>query len=398
MRRLLSALLSGALAILAVGPAFGQSSQFGIRGLGVPGRGLSARSLGLGGGDGLFDGESSLNPAALSTLNTSTALFTSSGSWGSSTNPLGSQSSRDTRFPQILIGGPIPGTRLGIGVSYSLYTDRDFTVVSDGVAAPRGVDIPVHDTLSSRGGIDDLRIGASWRVDSTLAIGAGFHFLTGSNRLSSRRYWEDTTYSSPAESAELAYGGIGVSVGLLWQPVHGVQLAGAFRHDGAVTVQRDSTGVDQLLLPTRTIGAVPLPTTISGAIRLTPSKRFSVMGSVIRRNWSVSDSSLVAQGAPGAANTLEMNGGVEIYRDRLRANRYPLRLGARYATLPFLLVASRQPSEYSFSVGTGRRFAADRGGFDIAVEHVWRSQGSGYAETAWVVTIGLSVRPGGLTP
>jgi hypothetical protein len=398
MRRLLPALLSALLLVPLAGSAFAQSSQFGIRGLGVPGRELSARSLALGGGNGLFDGESSLNPAAISTLSTSTALFTSSGSWGKSTNPLGSQSSRDTRFPQILVGGPIPGTRLGVGVSYSLYTDRDFTVVSDGIASPRGVDVPVHDTLSSRGGIDDLQIGASWRVDSTLAIGAGFHFLTGSNRLSSRRYWEDTSYSSPAENAELAYGGIGVSVGALWQPIHGVQVAASYRHDGTVTVDRDSTGVDQLLLPTRTIGSVPLPTTLSGAIRLTPSKRFSIMGGVISRNWSVSDSSLTAQGAPGAANTLEVNGGLEIYRDQLRANKYPLRLGARYATLPFLLVATPQPTEYSFSIGTGRRFAADRGGFDIAVEHVWRSQGSGYAETAWVVTIGLSVRPGGLTP
>jgi hypothetical protein len=396
MRRLLSLL---ALAVLIAAPAApAQSSQFDIRGLGVPGRGLSARSLGLGGASGLFDGESSVNPAALTTLGTSTALFTSSGSWGSTTNPLGTVSSRDTRFPQILVGGPIPGTPIAIGISYSLYADRDFTVVSNSTAAPRGIDIPVHDTLSSRGGIDDLRIAASWRLGTHFAIGGGFHFLTGSNRLSSRRYWEDTTYHSPAETAELAYGGVGVSVGALWQPSRGIQLAATYRRDGSVTVDRDSTGVDQLLLPTRTIGTVPLPSTISAALRLSPAPRIAFMASVISRNWSVADSSITAQGAPGAANTFEVNGGLEFFRDQKRPNKYPVRLGARYATLPFLLTTDPQPREYSFSLGTGRRFAADRGGFDVAVEHVWRSQGTGYTERAWLVTIGLSVRPGGITP
>ena len=396
MRRILVLVLAGMSALTATAAA--QSSQFGIRGLGLPGRELSARSLALGGGYGLFDGESSLNPATLSTLTTSTAMFTSAGSWGTATNPLGSSTSRDTRFPQVLVGGPIPGHPFAIGVSYSLYTDRDFTVVSDGVASPRGVNVPVHDTLSSRGGIDDLRLGVSWRAGSTLALGAGLHFLTGSNRLASRRFWEDTTYHSPSESAELSYTGIGLSIGALWQPVRAVQIAGSFRHDGPVTVNRDSTGVGQVLLPSSTIGVVKLPTTLAGAIRLTPNPRVSLMASVLSRNWSVADSSLLAQGAPGARNTFEINGGIELFRDLKRPNKYPLRLGAWNATLPFLLASDVQPTEHGLSIGTGRRFAADRGGFDFAIARVWRSQGSSYRETAWLVTVGLSVRPGGLTP
>jgi len=396
MRRIFGT--STAVVLALVSAASAQSSQFGIRGLGIPGRELSARSLALGGSYGLFDGESSLNPAALTTLSTATALFTSTGSWGTTTNPLGTVSSRDTRFPQILVGGPIPGSRFAIGVSYSLYTDRDYTVVSDGIASPRGLPVIVHDTLTSRGGIDDLRIGTSARLSGTLAIGAAFHFLAGSNRLSSRRYWEDTSYHSPSESAELSYSGIGVSVGALWQPVRSVQLAASFRHDGSLTVDRDSTGVGQVLIPTTTIGVVRMPTTVSAALRLTPSPRFSLTASGSSRNWSVADSSLKSQGAPGARNTTEFTGGIELYRDLKRPNLYPLRLGFRTATLPFLLASDPQPKESSFSIGTGRRFAADRGGFDLAVQRVSRSQGSGYTETAWLVTIGLSVRPGGLTP
>ena len=396
MRRSFSAV---ALALMiAPATAGAQASQFGIRGLGLPTRGLSARALSLGGSSGMFDGESSVNPAALITLASSTALFTSSGAWTSSTNPLATQSLRDTRFPQILLGGPIPGKPLAIGVSYSMYTDRDFTVVSDGVAAPRGVNVIVHDTLSSRGGIDDLRLGVAWRLGAGFAIGGGFHFITGSNRLSTRRYWEDTTYRSPVESTELSYKSTGISLGALWQPVRQVQVAGTFRRDARLSIDRDSTGVGQLQLPSAPVGTVELPTTISGGIRFAPSTRFALTGSVISRNWSVADSGLKAQGAPGARNTFEINGGLEFYRDSRRANKYPLRFGFRSATLPFLLESTPQPKETAISFGTGRRFAADRGGFDIALQRVWRSQGSGYTESAWIVTIGLSVRPGGLTP
>ncbi len=43
-----------------------QSSQLSVSGLGIPGRGLSVRSWATGGSSAIFDGESSLNPAALS--------------------------------------------------------------------------------------------------------------------------------------------------------------------------------------------------------------------------------------------------------------------------------------------------------------------------------------------
>lgn len=396
MRRL--AVCTCAAALLLANSLAGQSSEFGIRGLGIPGRELSTRGLSLGGSGGLFDGESSLNPAALATLTTATALFTSEGGWRNSTNPAGSMSTRDTRFPQILLGGPIPHQRISLGFSYSMYTDRDFTVVSDGTASPRGVPIAVHDTLTSLGGIDDLRFGAGWAVNRHLAVGAALHLLAGSNRLASRRFWEDTTYQSPQDVAELSYTATGFSVGMIWQPVPSISIAGAFRHDGTLTIQRDSTGNGQVLFPTSTVGRVPMPNTLSGALRIAPTRRISLTGSFTTRDWSVADSSLEAQGSPGARNTYEVNGGLEFFRDLRRPLKYPLRLGARYTTLPFLLVPGTQPSEYGFSIGTGRRFAQERGGFDVAVERVWRSQGTGYHESATLITFGISVRPGGLTP
>ena len=181
------------LAVLALvaAPLAAQSSEFGVRGLGLPGRSLSTRALGGGGALGLFDGESSLNPASLSTLSLTTAVFTMANNRRSSVNPAGTATGRDTRFPQVLIGGPIPRTRFVVGVSYSMFTDRDFQLVSTGTASPRGVPIGVTDTLTSRGGIADLRVATSYAFSPKLSVGGGIHFLTGSNRMATRRVWDD---------------------------------------------------------------------------------------------------------------------------------------------------------------------------------------------------------------
>jgi hypothetical protein len=40
------------------------------------------------------------------------------------------------------------------------------------------------------------------------------------------------------------------------------------------------------------------------------------------------------------------------------------------------------------------RFAQQRGGIDLALEHVWRSEGV-YSERAFILTLGVSVRPCG---
>jgi hypothetical protein len=38
------------------------------------------------------------------------------------------------------------------------------------------------------------------------------------------------------------------------------------------------------------------------------------------------------------------------------------------------------------------RFAQNRAGIDLALQHVWRSEGP-YSERAFIVSLGVSVRP-----
>jgi hypothetical protein len=110
------------------------------------------------------------------------------------------------------------------------------------------------------------------------------------------------------------------------------------------------------------------------------------------RTWSAANSDLLEQGGTGAENTLEIAAGAEYATDVKRPTRWPLRLGGRYARLPFPVVIGARPREIGISAGSGMRFAQERGGIDVAVEHVWRSE-EPYSENGFILSLGVSVRP-----
>lgn len=378
-----------AVAVLVPGVARAQSSQFGVRGLGLIGRTGSAHAVALGGSLALFDGESGYNPAALSSLSGVTSLITSTQTWRESSNPTGAFHTRDSRFPHLLIGGPVRGARLAFGVSYSLYADRDFTIASVDTASPRGIPVTVIDTLSSRGGVNDLQAGFAWGPRSNFAVGASVHFLTGVNRLSTRRIWSDTVYLAPQEKAELSYQGVGVGVGFLWRPIPGLDVAAMVRRDGTLDVQRDTVASS---------AKIGLPTTMAAGLRYSAGRQLTLSVQGSRSSWSRADSGLREQGSPGSKDSYDLSAGVEYFRNSKRPGNLPLRVGVFRSTLPFLLVTGAQPTATGLSFGTGMKFAGDRGGFDLALERVTRSQGSLYRETAWQVSFGITVRAGGFTP
>ncbi len=379
MRRM-TVVLGSLLAL--TGHLAAQSSQFGVRGLGLPGRGLSAASLGTEGADGLFDPRSSRNPAALGLLRSPSLVFTSLQGWQTSENPGGSGATRQQRFPLVMVGGPIPKTPLTVGLSYSSYALRDYTIASDGFDSPRGVPVAVTDTLGATGGVNDLRLAMSWSPDPRISVGAGAHLLTGSNRVFANRSWADTSYRQIRQTSELTYAGFGLSAGIVLQPTSRLFVAGTIRHDGSLDAERDS-------LPT---GTVKLPWTLAGGARLRLSNHLAISGQVTTSNWSVANDGIVALGGVGARNTVEVSGGLELVRNTRRPERLPLRIGVRRAELPFLVVQGSQPREFGVAIGTSMRFAGDLGGVDLTLERVHRTQGSDYTENGWQLAVGVSLR------
>jgi hypothetical protein len=119
------------------------------------------------------------------------------------------------------------------------------------------------------------------------------------------------------------------------------------------------------------------------------------MAQGIYKTWSSANAGLVSLGAPGSTNVIDLSAGGELSSWSRRANQFPLRFGAHYATLPFLISSDpfNQPKEFGLSIGTGARFAKLRGGIDMSLERVWRSATGDYQEKAWVIYTGFSIRP-----
>jgi hypothetical protein len=370
---LLAAPLAGAAA---------QSSQFGVRGLGMPGRPLSTRTFSAGGAFGLFDGESGLNPAALGSVGALGADFTSLQDFRHVENPAGTRSLRETRFPFIAIAGPIKRYPAVLGISFGNYTSRDFTLASADTLALRGAPVPVTDTLSSRGGLSDLRLAGAYRIQDAWLIGGAFHIITGSARLRFHRSFADATFQDIIQSSELSYAGVGVELGVIRNFGPAFSMAATARSDGHVNVDRDSTRVS----------TIDLPYSFGFGLRWRASPKLALASQLLTRTWSGANSDLLEQGGVGSKNNYEVSLGAELTPNLRRPSRRPLRIGVRYGTLPFLLETGEQPKEFGISAGTGIRFAQERAGVDLGLEHVWRSAGA-FKERAFLVNLGVTVRP-----
>lgn len=372
-----------ALALVAGAPAAlaGQASQFGVRALGLPSLPQSARSHGTAGALGFFDPESAINPASLRGVSRSMASFNLLQSWRTSENPFGRTTGNDSQFPLFFAAGPI-GSRLVGSVSASVYSDRTFGLALEDSLVLRDVPVVASDTVLSRGGISDLRAGLAYRIGPRAAVGLGLHILTGTNRIEFRRTFSDSNYASVRLRNELSFAGFGVSLGALVEPVVGLQLAAFARLDGDLSLDRDTTDIGDLNLP-RSLGA---------GVRWQAARGLVIAGHVLTQTWSRLDADLKARGGVGAVNTVAVAGGLEWFRSATRPGRLPIRAGVRWGRLPFPVEDGAEGgSELAIALGTGFRFAGDRGSVDLAVERIWRDEGV-FRERAFALKLGIGIR------
>jgi hypothetical protein len=350
-------------------PLFGQDSEFGIQGLGTPGRPESVHARSTGGAFAAFDPTSLLTEASLAEIGSLTASTGEGTSYRDLESPASSTWLRSTRFPLFSLGGPLGhGHRVFLGGGFSSYLDRAYSVVTRDSMTLRGVTQPYTDQISSDGGIGDVRIGAALRVNAHLALGLGVHFLPGSTRETAVRRFDDTTsYATVTQSAQVRYDGLGYS---------GSALLTVSPRLALIAFARNDTHLNQYLGDTLTAKS-DLPRTFGGAVRWAPLASARFAGSVIWRTWSGATAN--------AFNTLNWSAGAEL------GHGGNLRLGVRGGQLPFGPGATA-PSEWGVSVGTGHAFAKGRGFLDVGLERLARD-GDGLHERVWSLLLGMTIRP-----
>ncbi|MGA2384210.1 MAG: hypothetical protein ABSG61_12335 [Gemmatimonadales bacterium] len=367
-------------ALLAARPAAAQDSVFGIRGLGLLGRPISAHSAAMAGGESMFDGSSAVNPASLAAWRGLAGWAVGAQSEHTFNPGTGAVALSSMRFPTFGFAAPV-GNRLVIGVNVSDFLNRNWDVQRTDTVMPRDSALPVTDRTRSLGGVTDIRFAAAYRVSSRVAVGLGLHVLSGSVQTGVERdFPTDSTYHSFTQVTETNYSGMGVSLGLFVTPIERVVLGASARFNGRLSATNPGGSA-----------SVRLPTELAGGLYVTPWDGVMVATTVIHDNWSVAAPDLVAAGQPPSQDVWSVGVGGEVALLKLFGQVPPLRAGFRWRQLPFP-VGTAALSERAVSGGITFSLAHGRANVDFAVEGGSRTAGA-LTESFTTLLVGLSILP-----
>lgn len=381
MRGRLAALLPGLVALAVHAPvAAAQDSVFGIRGLGFLALPVSARSAGMGGGYALFDGSSVVSPASLAAWRGAAGWAVGAGSRRSFDAGTGAMSLTSTRFPVFGFAAPI-GARLVVGITAADYLNRNWSVTQIDTVTPRDSAVAATDQTRSVGGVTDIRLAAAYRLSSVMALGLGFHVLTGSAQTAVRRdFPTDTAYRSFVQSSEINYSGVGVSVGVFAAPAPRLIIGGSVRLNGRLRAAAPGDTV-----------RVQLPAEVNGGLYYAPVEGVTLASTVGYASWGAAADDLRAAGQQPSRDVWSVGMGAEVTLLKLGSQAMPLRAGYRWRQLPFPIGTSPL-AEHALSAGFSFTAAGGRANVDFALEGGTRTAGA-LTERFTTALLGVSILP-----
>jgi len=379
--------------VLWTAPVAAQS-LFSAKGLGVPLEATDARARALGGlGIGLLGMDASLvNPASpAGTLRKGiSAVIVSSprtmeldGERGYATG---------TRFPLIRFVLPF-ATRWVATAAYGGYMDQAWAVHSSRQEAIGPDTVPVRDDIQSTGGLSQYRVGLAYSLGRTLALGVAVGGYSGQQQMLLHRQFTDTTTLTEVESfssrLSRSYGAPLFSAGARWDPASFVRLGASVTMSGDLSVRGEQGFEDR---------TVPMPLQVAGGASAYLSTDLLLAASLRWSGWSVADSALssgAAAGVPAARDTWEVGGGLEYASSGRSGKSVPVRLGFRYAQLPFSF-DGQLPSEWAVGGGLGLRLGQrvdPQAMIDLGIERGVRGStaNGGLQETFWQISLSVSL-------
>ena len=374
-----STISASIVALLAAAPLQAQNSAYGVLGIGFPSAPFGTAARAMGGGPSATDPQSFVNPAALGNV---PSLFVQAASMQEfrsySIGSVNASGLRQNRFPYAVVAGPL-GPRFVYSLGFDSYAERTYSAATDGTITIRGQPVGFSDRIGSSGGIADIRAAGAWSPNARVSVGFAWHFLTGSAKVTTSRSFTDPVYRSFSDVVDARYSGYGASAGVMYARSTRVRLGASVRMD---TKLNREVGEDLQ-------AQVSLPVTLAGGAEFRPTPLLRVAATGAFRTWSRADADLAVAGT-NAFNTIDLGLGVEM-GGAAGGPPLPIRLGVRFATLPFSPTTD-QPREVDLTAGTGLRMAAGRAHLDFTVERVMRD-GGGASERAWQLTAGFHVRP-----
>jgi len=381
-------LLTGALIVIA--PRANAQGNLSTFGFGYPPGQLSARAHATGGAIAEIDPVSTLNPAALVNWGGSAVYFQIEPEFRRVT--FGGASDRTTTARYPLTGGALSlGTRLTLGIAASTFLDRSWSTSVRTTHQIGDESVAATTTFHSRGAINDIRLGLGWAARPWLRFGLAAHALTGQNQLTVLDVFDDTAAYDPLlQDTTISYGGAALSGGVELRAGRVASVAASARVGGRIRAESGDATLARATVPSRFgVTLAYLGVTNSAiAVRTSYDK------------WS----SLRGLGGAGLrpVDAWDTSVGADIAGPRVGAERVlMLRAGARWRTLPFAVTPvdgetvgdPRKVRERSLSAGLGTALARGRAAVDVSVIRATRDAGLTVDEQAWILSIGLSVRP-----
>lgn len=362
--------------VLAQGTLTGQ-------GFGYPLGGLSARAVASGGASGEFDPNSARNPAAIVTGLRSGLFFQYDPEFRRVEQGASQDNTVTPRFAALGIIFPF-GSRAAIGVSTHSLLDRTWgTRVRAGQLL--GTDSVLYtETNRSSGAMNETRVTFAFApLNGRLALGAGLNLVTGENRLTLRREFDDSLrYGTLFRSLTLAYSGVGVSAGVVLRPVDWFSVAASARQGGTLELRV----VDTLR------SSANVPNRFGYAARLDAIPGVSLMASADRTTWSRMNG--LGSNQADAQDTWEYAVGADFSASRSRRGlvNWTYSAGYRSRDLPFRALGA-SVREKILSGGLSAPVAGGRATFDLALQRARREAAGAVSERAWMLSVGLTVRP-----
>jgi hypothetical protein len=374
-----AAVLAAALSL--AGPAQAQS-VLSARGLGFPLDPVDARARGLGGlTTGLAEPHFSLiNPAAVAGLPAAGLSVTFQGDGIDSRSPDATQSFSTSRFPAIQAVFPF-GPRFVGSLGYAGVLDQSWSASQVDSVDLAGERREVTDTFLSRGGTARFRIGGAYRLLDRVDVGLALDLYSGALRDSTRR----TISGLDPDSIGTAYNwqGVGYSAGARWRG-NALSVSAAVSGGGDLTAEaQDTTGVSKSY-------GMPLTADVGASARITQRALAAV--SLRWAQWSAVDEALEGT-EENARDVMQLSGGLEYDGLRFAGRPLPVRLGGRFAQLPFRFDPDAEfADERAVTGGVGIVFGAGAAALNLSGELGQRGASSaGLVEDFWRVSLSLAL-------
>jgi hypothetical protein len=378
---LLAALALGALA----SPAAAQGS-LAVQGFGYPPGQLSSRSLTTGGALGEMDHLSPLNPATLLGLGGATLYFQAEPEFRSVRVPGGEAKTTTARYP-LVFGGFQPKARWAFALSSSTLADRSWQTTVDTLEQVAGDTARSSSTYRSEGAINDLRLGVAYGANSWLRLGIGLHAFSGRNRIFIGRNFVDDRFADFGDTSTISYGGNAVSVGAEMRVQRVASVALSARKGGRMSA-KTSAGDS-------TLGHGDVPDRFAASVAYLGIANSVIAARVAQEKWS----GLQGLGTPSLQphDVTDIGVGGDIAGPRFGSRVIMLRLGGRWRDLPFAVPSSTgvaaEVKETSFAGGLGTFLAGGRAAVDLGLVRASRTSSLDATERAWILSVGLTVRP-----